>query len=141
MKQREQVSSIMTQEVFTVQIEDKLTNVLKALQAKKIRHVPVVKGKKLVGIISKTDINRLTFSGLLEGQDEVDEAILEMLTISQVMTRNPRVVHQTSTIKEVAGILSNEEFHALPVVDEKDPGTLVGIVTTTDVIKYLLKQY
>jgi acetoin utilization protein AcuB len=141
MKQREIVSSIMTKEVLTVQINDKLTDVLKTLQAKKIRHIPVMQGKQLVGIISKTDINRLTFSGLLAGQDGVDEAILEMLSLSQVMTHKPRVVQQTDTIKEVAGILSEEEFHALPVVDEKDPGVLVGMVTTTDVIRYLLKQY
>jgi len=141
MKQRELVSNIMTREVATVQIDDKLADVLNTLQTKKIRHVPVMHGKQLVGIISKTDINRLTFSGLLAGQNEVDEAILEMLSISQVMTHKPRVVHQSDTIKEVAGILSEEEFHALPVVDDKDPSVLVGMVTTTDVIRYLLKQY
>jgi CBS domain-containing protein len=64
-----------------------------------------------------------------------------MLTIGQVMSHKPRVVKSNDTIKTVAEILSNEEFHALPVVDEKDESVLVGIVTTTDVIKYLLEQY
>lgn len=141
MKQRETVNSIMTKEVYTVQIDDKLEDVLHTLQSKKIRHVPVMHGKQLVGIISKTDINRLTFSGLFAGENDVDEAILEMLNISQVMTDKPRVVRQSDTIKSVAEILSKEEFHALPVVDDNDSSVLVGMVTTTDVIKYLLHQY
>lgn len=42
------------------------------------------------------------------------------------------------SIRDVAEILSTEEYHALPVVED---GKLVGIVTTTDVIKYMLEQY
>jgi CBS domain-containing protein len=41
----------------------------------------------------------------------------------------------------VAEILSKEEFHALPVVSDADESSLVGIVTTTDVIRYMLEQY
>jgi CBS domain-containing protein len=56
----------------------------------------------------------------------------------QVMVSNPVTVKSMQTIKEVAEILASREFHALPVID----GTkLVGIVTTTDLIKYLLEQH
>ena len=61
-----------------------------------------------------------------------------MFTIEQVMAKNLITVQATSTIKEVAEILSKNEFHALPVVDN---GTLVGIITTTDLINYLLEQF
>jgi CBS domain-containing protein len=64
-----------------------------------------------------------------------------MLNIGQVMSHKPRVVKASDSIREVAEILAIEEFHALPVVDEHDPSKLVGIVTTTDVIKYMLDQY
>ena len=64
-----------------------------------------------------------------------------MLTISQVMSHKPRVVKASDSIKEIAEILSKEEFHALPVVDDQDDAKLVGIVTTTDVIQYMLEQY
>jgi CBS domain-containing protein len=47
-------------------------------------------------------------------------------------------VSPDATIKEVAEILSRKEFHALPVVDNNK---LVGIVTTTDLINYLLEQF
>lgn len=138
MKKRDPVTTIMTQKIYTVKINDKLTDVIELVRKHNIRHVPVLDGKHLVGIISKSDLNRLTFSGLFEEQESSDEAILDMLTIAQVMTHKPRVVPSTYTIQDVAMILATEEFHALPVVDPNDETKLVGIVTTTDVIRCIL---
>lgn len=139
MKRKEPVSVIMTKNVHTVNLTDELADVVQTLKKHKIRHIPVVDGRDVVGIISRTDINRLTFGSLFENQDGADEAILSMLSVSQVMSSNPRLVKATTTIREVAEIFANEEFHALPVTD--DQGKLVGIVTTTDIIKYLLDQF
>jgi CBS domain-containing protein len=141
MKKREPVSTIMTKNVVAVQLDDTLINANKLIVKHHIRHLPVVHGEQLVGMISKTDLNRLTFSGLFAGEGDVDEAVFDMLNISQVMSHKPRAVKDSDTIKQVAEILSKEEFHALPVVDAEDESKLVGIVTTTDVIKYLLQQY
>ncbi|AYQ34527.1 CBS domain-containing protein [Runella sp. SP2] len=138
MKRREPISHIMTKNVATVQVSDDLHDVIDLVKKNHIRHVPVLEGHDVVGIISSTDINRLTFSSLFENQEGADEAILEMLSISQVMTQKPRTVEAALSIREVAEILASEEYHALPVIEN---GQLVGIVTTTDVIKYLLEQY
>jgi CBS domain-containing protein len=138
MKKREPVKEIMTKEVFTVQENEKLSSVVEMFRKHKIRHIPVLEGKKITGIISRTDINRLTFGALFENQEGADEAVLEILTINQVMTSKPKVVSEDDSIKEIAEIFASEEFHALPVVAN---GDLKGIVTTTDVIKYLLDQY
>jgi len=141
MKKKEHVSTIMTKAIHKVQIDDKLIDALELIRKYGVRHVPVVDGKQLVGIISKTDLNRLTFSNMFDGEEDADEAVFDMLTISQVMSHKPRVVKASDTIYEVAKILSKEEFHALPVVDDKDESLLIGIVTTTDVIQYMLEQY
>ena len=135
MKKREPVSSIMTKNVAFVNESDHLKDVVATLKTMKIRHIPVMNGKDVVGIISKTDINRLTFGALFENQEGADEAVLEMLSISQVMTSKPRTVSSETLVKEVAEIFTSEDYHALPVVDN---GELVGIVTTTDVINYML---
>ncbi|MDL5047699.1 CBS domain-containing protein [Oscillatoria amoena NRMC-F 0135] len=140
MKKNTPVSTIMTKDVFTVQLDDQLADVHELVRKHHIRHVPVLHGKQLVGVISKTDLNRLTFSSLFAGEGDADEAVFEMLNISQVMSHKPRVVKETDSIKQVAEILSKEEFHALPVVDKKDESKLVGIVTTTDVIKFMLEE-
>ncbi len=85
-----------------------------------VRHVPVVHAKQLVGILSKTDLNRITFSNMFAGEEDADEAVFDMLTISQVMSHKPRVVKASDTIYEVSKILSKDEFHALPVVSDTD---------------------
>ncbi|WP_457618318.1 CBS domain-containing protein [Lutibacter sp.] len=61
-----------------------------------------------------------------------------MLSIGQIMVKNPIKINSSITVKSVVEILSKNEFHALPVVEND---ILVGIVTTTDILKYLLKQY
>ncbi|WP_264552827.1 HPP family protein [Flavobacterium sp. N2038] len=138
MKKREPISHIMTKTVVTANEKEDLKTVVEKLRKNTIRHIPIVKGKEVIGIISRTDINRLTFGALFEGQEGADEAILEMLSISQVMTSKPKTVTSDITVRDLAEIFAKEEFHALPVVDN---GELKGIVTTTDVIKYFLEQY
>lgn len=139
MKKKESITTIMSSNLHNVNIDDKLTDVNQLMHKFNIRHVPVLKNKQLVGIISKTDMNRLAFSEYIEGEENTDVMIFDMLSIEQVMTSKPRVVKESATIYEVAKVLSREEFHALPVIDDNDQ--LVGIVTTTDVIRYLLDQY
>lgn len=138
MKKRIPVKDIMTSNVFTVQENEKLARVIELFKKHKIRHLPVLSGNKITGMISRTDINRLTFGALFENQEGADEAVLEILSITQVMTSKPKVVTITDSVKDVAEIFANEEFHALPVVEGEE---LKGIVTTTDIIKYLLQQY
>ncbi len=139
MKKRVPVSEIMTKNVVSVAEQAPLREVLSLMNHNKFRHVPVMQGQQLSGIVSRTDLNRLTFSSLFTDQESADEAVLDMLNLSQVMTNKPRTVKPEDSIREVAEILAKEEFHALPVVD--DQGKLSGIVTTTDVIQYLLEQY
>ena len=138
MKKREPVSHIMTKDVFTVTESDKLQDAVAIINKNNIRHLPVLSGNKVSGIISRTDLNRLTFGALFENQKGADESVLNMLSIPQVMTSNPRIISSEDSIREVAEIFSKEEYHALPVVDN---GELKGIVTTTDVITYMLEQY
>lgn len=140
MKLQQPISTIMTPNVLSVQIDETLDDALAIIQAHHIRHIPVLKGDHLVGMISRTDINRLTFGALIPGQESADEAILEMLSISQVMSHHPRVVKASQSIQSVAEILAQEEFHALPVVSDENDWELVGIITTTDLIKLMLSD-
>jgi CBS domain-containing protein len=138
MKRREPVSKIMTANVRVANENDSLRDVMATFKKEKIRHMPVTKGGKVIGIISATDLNRLTFGGLFENQVDADEAVLDMLSVPQVMTSNPNTVSVDNSIKEVAEIFTKQDFHALPVVEGNN---LKGIVTTTDIIKYMLQQY
>ncbi len=138
MKQRVPVSEIMTKNLITANVSDSLRHVNTLLKENNIRHIPIVSGEKLVGVVSKTDIMRLSFGDLFDGQGEADEAVFDLLKLEQVMVNNPVAVQADENIKDVAEKFTQVEFHALPVMkDEK----IVGIVSTTDLVKYLLEQY
>lgn len=138
MDEKVPVSEIMTKQVVTLSPSQSLNDVERLFRDHKIRHIPVVEGNKILGIISRSDLLKSSITELGDDEDSVESVIFDMFSITQVMTKNPTVVNVDTTIKETATIISQESFNALPVLDN---GELVGIVTTTDLIKYLLKQY
>ncbi|WP_044397473.1 CBS domain-containing protein [Lacinutrix sp. Hel_I_90] len=139
MKKRTPVSAIMTKDVITLNHSDNLETAEGLFKKNNIRHIPVVSGDEIIGILSYTDLLRISFADAVDDeQEDVDTVVYNMFTIEQVMAKNLVSVNSNTTIKEVAEILAKEEFHALPVVDNKK---LVGIVTTTDLINYLIEQF
>jgi CBS domain-containing protein len=139
MKKRTPISTIMTKDVITLNHSDDLETAESLFKSKKIRHIPVVSGPAIIGMLSYTDLLRISFADSIdEDEDSVDTTVYNMFTIEQVMAKNLISVQSETTIKEVAEILAKKEFHAIPVVDD---GVLVGIVTTTDLINYLIEQF
>ena len=138
MKRRELVSKIMSTELVTVNHTNNLVDAEKLFRENSIRHIPVVSGEDIIGMLSLTDLLRVTFVDDYSSEDNIDTAVYSMLSIEQVMAKNLVSVKSTQTIKEVVEVLARNEFHALPVVDDHK---LVGIVTTTDILNYLLEQY
>ncbi|PJB13031.1 MAG: CBS domain-containing protein [Flavobacteriales bacterium CG_4_9_14_3_um_filter_40_17] len=137
MKSTAPVSKIMTKELVTLQLTDDLYLAEKLFKTHKIRHLPVLDGKHLAGILSYTDLLRISYADLTAEEDTIETVVYDMFTVSQVMMNRPVVVSSETSIHDVAKILSEREFHALPVIDNN---RLVGIVTTTDLIKYFLKN-
>lgn len=139
MKNRVPVSSIMTKNVIKLNITDDLNKAESLFKKHKIRHIPVVSGKRIIGMLSYTDLLRISFVDAVDDEaDVVDATVYNLFTVEQVMAKKLVTVTSDTTIREVAEILSTKEFHALPVVDQD---VLMGIVTTTDLIKYLIEQY
>jgi CBS domain-containing protein len=138
MKRRMPVSTIMTKNLVTANVTDSLRHVTTLLKEHQIRHLPIVLGDKLVGIVSKTDIMRLSFGDMFDGQESTDQAIFDMLKLEQVMVSNPTTVQEDENIRDVAEKFTKAEFHAMPVLNGEK---ITGIITTTDLMKYLLEQY
>ncbi|BCY27356.1 CBS domain-containing protein [Flavobacterium okayamense] len=139
MKNRVPVSTIMTKNVIKLNTSDDLTKAEMLFKKHYIRHIPVVNGNKIIGMLSYTDLLRISFADAVDDDEEVvDTTVYNMFTVEQVMAKNLVKVSPDTTIKETAEILATKEFHALPVCEDE---LLVGIVTTTDLIKYLIDQY
>jgi CBS domain-containing membrane protein len=139
MKSSVPVSIIMTKKIIKLTLSDDLIKAESLFKHYKIRHIPVVKGETIIGILSYTDLLRISFADAIDDDEEVvDTTVYNMFTIDQVMVRKLVTISPETTIREAAEILAHNEFHALPVCIDK---LLVGIVTTTDLIKYLINQY
>ncbi len=128
------VSDRMTSEVVTLNEEQSLRDALSLQQRHKIRHIPVVAGGSVVGILTDRDLKRASPS-LLSGidQERYDE-LLDTTRVAQVMTRDPRTVSPETSLKDVAKILIEGKFGALPVIEKN---SLVGIITEIDLLRVL----
>jgi len=139
MKRGTPISAIMTQNVISLKKTDNLETAESLFKKHHIRHIPVCSGSKIIGMLSYTDLLRISFAdAVYEDEESVDSMVYNMFSIEQVMAKNLISVSSATYIKDVAEILSKREFHAIPVVDK---GKLVGIVTTTDLINFLIQQY
>ena len=132
------VKEIMTAEVLSVHDNENLSVVAGTFRENPIHHVPVLKGRKPVGIISTQDIFKLIFDF-----DSTDTRMLDTLLdhtykIKDVMTGKLVIFEEESTLKDAAKILSDSSLHSILIVDKK--GDLTGIVTTTDLVRFLYKN-
>jgi len=139
MNRLEPVSKIMTNKLITLTLLDDLYKAEKLFKEHHIRHIPIVEGEHIVGMLTCSGLERISFLDSYDSDETlVDNVIYNMLTIGQLMVKKPIKVNSSASIKSVVEILAKNEFHALPVVEND---ILVGIVTTTDILNYLLEQY
>jgi CBS domain-containing membrane protein len=125
------INRIMTTNPETVQSGDPAMAAKELLESGDIHHLPVIHEGKLVGIVSSTDLLKLYL--LDEGRVPIFKA-----TVRQIMQSDPVVLESGANLRDAAEKLSEGGFHALPVVDPDR--TLVGIVTSSDLIDHLLQQ-
>lgn len=139
MKKNDPISKIMSSELTTVHQGQKLSDVRHIICESSIQHVPIVEGKKLVGLISYTDLMKLNV--VINGADKhtIDSIIDQQFTIQDVMVTDLTTLADTDTVRQASKILAESDFHSLPVLDKQKQ--IVGIVTMTDLIRYLNDQY
>lgn len=139
MKQNEPVSKIMSLELKTVQVGQKLSEARKLLTEEAFDHVPVLDGNKLVGMLSTNNLMRLTFDAGNADLRSMDAVLDHQFTIEHVMKKDLITIKSTETVRHAAELLVKGSHQTLSVVEEGE--VLVGLVTSTDLIRYLLDQY
>ncbi|MBN1207016.1 MAG: CBS domain-containing protein [Myxococcaceae bacterium] len=124
------VEDLMTRDVVTLDADDALIQVDDLLKRHHIRHVPVVRGRRLVGMVSHRDLIRaLARQPVGKGP--------HLLGVEEVMTHEVETVAPHASAREVIEKLLDRRFGALPVVDAQ--GELVGIVTESDFLRLALR--
>jgi CBS domain-containing protein len=128
------VSRVMSSKPVTIGPGARVSEARALLIAHRVHHLPVVRGRELVGIVTSTDLRRFGPHGMFTPVSSVD-AQLDCYLITEVMTHDPVTVSPDDPILHAVELLRLDSFSALPVVDGTD---LVGIVTTADVLGYLV---
>ncbi|MCS6928256.1 MAG: CBS domain-containing protein [Saprospiraceae bacterium] len=120
----ETIDTIMSTQLITLTPDDTLGKARELLMTKRIHHLPVVEGKKLVGMITSWDLFKLGKSA-----EEY-----QGLKVREVMTTKLATLEPYQHIGAAAEVLMEHLFHAIPIVNES--GELVGIVTSYDILRY-----
>ena len=117
------VREIMTRRVVTVTPETPVVEARRLLDEHRIRHLPVVVGERLVGMLSDRDIRS---AGTAAARDGV---------VGAIMTATPVTVSSDTRVEDAAQLLVDRKIGGLPVVDGQ---TLSGIVTADDLLRALV---
>jgi CBS domain-containing protein len=120
------ISELSTLNVRTVELGTTLSEINVILFEDHIRHLPVLKEKHPVGIISDRDVKVFTSVGNIEA-----------FTAEDVMTPAPYVVDESTPLGEVVNQMLSMEIGSAIVVDKNI--SVTGIFTTTDALRALKK--
>jgi acetoin utilization protein AcuB len=134
------VSELMARKLFTVAPDDTVEAAVRLLRQRGVRHLLVIKGGRLVGILSDRDIKRAMDPGKTKKRKLLNVGglffLLEPILVREIMTPDPVTVSPELSAQEAAAIMVAERFGALPV---EEGGRTVGIVTETDLLRYFAK--
>ncbi len=130
---------IMVEDVITVSQDTTISDALRVMEEKSIRHLPVVAGSSVVGMLSDRDVRSLGMS-LVTDFETMDALQAKLaLHVSELMSGDVLTVVRTAELKEVIDLMVDEKVSAVPVVDESSD-TLVGIVSYIDVLRGVRDQ-
>lgn len=125
------VRDAMTQEIITLGPEASAAEAWALCREHRIRHIPIVDGGRLAGLVSDRDLRDVSPPG---GDREADT--LRWVRVGDMMTRDLATIHPLDTIDHAAREIYERRIGCLPVVDEDG---LVGIVTSSDMMRTLIE--
>jgi CBS domain-containing protein len=127
------VRDLMHEKIVTISVSERLSTVEDIMTLGRVRHMPVVHGGKLVGVVSERDLLRASLSNLTSFRSEERRAFLHAVEIARVMSTPPVVIGPDASAKEAARIMAERKIGCLPVLEGDQ---LVGLVTETDVLRH-----
>ena len=120
------VSRYMTQKLITTTPEVSVKQAFLLMRSHRVRHIPVVEGEELVGIISDRDLRRPRWADTIDDWTSYYQ-VSDDITVKDVMATHPEVVHTYDNILKAVAIFRERRYGALPVLDKEE--SLVGILS------------
>jgi acetoin utilization protein AcuB len=122
------VAAWMTAQVHTIGDDQTLAEARERMHHHDVRHLPVLHGGHLVGVVSNRDI------ALVESLPGVD---ITRVTVDEAMAEEPWTVTADTALAQVAAVMAERKLGTAIVVDSRDGDQVVGVFTTTDALRAL----
>lgn len=130
------VRELMSLEVVTLNQGDSLDLANDIMRLGRIRHMPVLHDRTLVGILSQRDLFRAALSSMLHLRPSMEREWLKKVVVRDVMTRDVITVGSTTPVRTAVALMVDKRIGCLPVVDD---GKLVGLLSESDCLLYLAR--
>lgn len=128
------IADRMQRDVITIDREASLRRARRVMDNHRIRHLPVVEDRRLVGILTDRDIRQAAPSAVSSLTTRERDEFMDYVRVGQVMTRRIISVTPATAMAEAARLLLRYRIGCLPVVEDR---CLVGILTTSDLVGVL----
>jgi acetoin utilization protein AcuB len=130
------VELVMTRNPAVISPDDSLQVAIERMRERDCRRLPVIENGKLIGIVTDRDLRRATNSPFVMQERWYNEFILHQVPVRACMSRDPQTVSPSTPLVEAARLMRDRKIGGLPVVEGDN---LVGIVTETDLFRYLIQ--
>jgi acetoin utilization protein AcuB len=130
------VGERMSRPPITIPPEMSILEAIALFKKERIRRAPVIKGGKLVGIVSEKDLLNASPSAATTLSVWEMNYLLSKLTVSELMTKDVITVSEDTPIEEAARIMADNKIGGLPVVKG---ARVVGIITETNLFKLFIE--
>ena len=130
------VKEVMVKEIATLDVNDELSLANDIMRLGRIRHLPVVDGSRLVGIVSERDLFRSSLAQALGYGGEVSRDLMKTLRIKDIMVKEVTTISPEAKLYDAVRLMIDKKIGCLPVVEDD---RLVGLITETDIMRQYLK--
>jgi acetoin utilization protein AcuB len=130
------IRDLMQHEVTTLRMTDTLGLADDIMELGRIRHLPVVSGGVVVGVVSQRDLYRAAVSSMLQMPRSEEREWLAKIPVITVMSTNTVTIAPDAPVQMAVHLMLTHRIGCLPVVEH---GKLVGLISETDCLRYLAR--
>jgi CBS domain-containing membrane protein len=131
------VKDLMSTDLVTLTEDETLAHAQRCMARGRIRHLPVVRGQTLVGLLTHRDLLAASFSIFADVDRHEQRRIFVTVPVVEAMHRDVVSVPPDMPVSEAAEILLDNKYGCLPVVGPS--GKLLGIVTEADFLRLTVR--
>jgi CBS domain-containing membrane protein len=131
------VAELMSTDLVTLTEDETLAHAQRCMARGRIRHLPVVRDGRLVGLVTHRDLLAASFSIFAEVARDEQRRIFDTVRVVDAMHRDVVTVSPDLAVAQAASILLENKYGCLPVVDAE--GALLGILTEADFLRLTVR--